>query len=314
MVQLPKKAHQWLWIVLFVLASVLLLAGPLIYISVFLESKVQVLEKASANSIGMTLVHIPAGDFLMSSPHNEIDRAIMEGEQHRVKITKSFHMGVHEVTVGQFEKFVEATGYQTEAEKEGKGSSRLFPDGWKLDPQTNWRNPGWVQSKDYPVVCVSWNDAREFCEWLSKKEGKIYRLPTSAEWEYACRAGTKTPFHYGKTLSSDQANFDGWVPYGKAKQGPKTGRACAVGSYFPNAFGLYDMHGNVWEWCLDGRREYQKVKQPLEDPMGDLSGEYRLLRGGSWNDGGFLCRAALYLYFPPSERINYFGFRVVREQ
>src|SRR5262249_23869893 len=146
------------------------------------------------NSLGMKLVLIPAGEFSMGSPGTDPDARPNEMPIHRVTIAGSFYLGAHEVTVGQFRAFVEATGYRTEAETDGAGGSVPHPGrkGVENDPQSNWLRPGHpvVQVDDEPVVQVSWNDATRFCQWLSEKEGRPYRLPTEAEWEYACRAGT----------------------------------------------------------------------------------------------------------------------------
>jgi formylglycine-generating enzyme required for sulfatase activity len=150
------------------------------------------------------------------------------------------------------------------------------------------------------------------------RAGRTYRLPTEAEWEYACRAGTTTPFHFGVSLSSKQANFDGKRPYGEATKGPTKGKTVKVGSYQPNAWGLYDMHGNVWEWCLDGTRSY--TSNSVEDPEGPepndnvpgLKGfEPATLRGGSWQDGANACRSAVRIAGAPTDLSNNKGIRVV---
>ena len=155
-----------------------------------------------------------------------------------------------------------------------------------------------------------------FCKKLSelpeeKKAGRVYRLPTEAEWEYACRAGTKTAFHYGDSLSSKQANFDGNFPYGGADKGPYLERTAKVGTYAANAFGLYDMHGNVWEWCQDWYTE-----KPLggEDPMVTTAASIRVVRGGSWINFGRCCRSAFRFWFEPGNRYDYLGFRVAAVQ
>ena len=167
--------------------------------------------KNLTNSIGMTLVRIEPGSFLMGSTKEQIDQLMRlfpeskrewfddEQPQHRVDITRPFLLGIHQVTVGQFRRFVEESRHQTEAEKTGKGSFGWDEKrrAWEIDPAKNWRNPGFSQTDDHPVVCVSHNDAVAFCQWLStteKKEGRTYRLPTEAEWEYACRAGTNALF------------------------------------------------------------------------------------------------------------------------
>jgi formylglycine-generating enzyme required for sulfatase activity len=168
------------------------------------------------------------------------------------------------------------------------------------------------------VEDVSWNDAVEFCEQLSempeeKRAGRVYRLPTEAEWEYACRGGASSskPFSFGDSLSSTQANFDGNYPYGGADKGPYLARTTRVGSYEANAFGLYDMHGNVWEWCADWYDQNYYKDSPRNDPKGPATSTSRVLRGGSWLDVGRVCRAAFRYDFEPGDRNFIIGFRVV---
>jgi formylglycine-generating enzyme required for sulfatase activity len=256
------------------------------------------LPKEVTNFIGMKLVLIPAGKFTMGSPEDEKNRSDDE-QQHEVEISKPFYMGVYEVTQGEYEKVMgtnpswfSATGGGKE-KVEGKDTSR------------------------FPVEKVSWNDAVEFCKKLSempeeKRNGPMYRLPTEAEWEYACRGGASVkPFHFGDSLSSTQANFDGNYPYGGADKGPYLERTTRVGSYDANAFGLYDMHGNVWEWCADWYdKDYYKTS-PRKDPPGPATGTYRVLRGGSWGSFGRGCRAAYRSFGGPGYRVSYLGFRVV---
>src|SRR5262249_815230 len=159
----------------------------------------------TSNSIGMRLVPIPAGKFIMGSPPSEPGRRSTDEAQHEITISKPFFMGAYEGKIEQFRGFVGATGYKTPAEKKGTGSDRSVPGkGFQMDPQCTWQNPGWRASDDHPVTCVTWNDAVAFCDWLSKKENALYRLPTEAEWEYACRAGTTTPYHCGATIASPQ--------------------------------------------------------------------------------------------------------------
>src|SRR5262249_52646803 len=148
------------------------------------------------NSLGMKLVLIPASKFLMGSPKDEPDR-LDDEQQHEVEITQPFYLGKHEVTVGQFKVFVKDANYRTEAETDGKGGRAFDGKEFVQKPEFTWKNLHFAQADDHPVVVVSWNDAVAFCVWLSKKEGKTYRLPTEAEWEYACRAGTQSRFHTG---------------------------------------------------------------------------------------------------------------------
>ena len=221
--------------------------------------------KLFTNTLGMTLTLIPSGKFLMGSSDEEIDDILKlnptlkkedfkyEQPQHEVRITQPFYLGVHEVTKGQFAEFVKAQNYQTDAEKDGKGGSGFDnQEQFEVKPEYTWKNFGFTQTDDHPVVNVSWNDAVAFCEWLSKKEGKTYQLPSEAQWEYACRAGTTTPFHFGMVNDGTKANVNGHHPSGTEKEGPFLKGTSRVSSYAVNAFGLYHMHGNVFEWCQDG--------------------------------------------------------------
>src|SRR5262249_6177143 len=192
------------------------------------------------NSVGMRFALIPPGTFWMGSPAKEKDRYGDEGPRHRVTMTKPFYMGVHLVTQTQYRLVMRRN--PSTYKPQGRNSSHVRGQKTEL----------------FPVDSPSWHDAVEFCSRLGsrgeeKKAGRTYRLPTEAEWEYACRGGhaSKAPFHFGYTASSLQANFDGTRPYGEAEQGPRLQRPCRVGSYPPNGFGMYDMHGNLWEWCAD---------------------------------------------------------------
>ena len=261
------------------------------------------------------------GEFQMGSPCSEKEHTDREGLIHPVTISKSFYLGMYEVTVGQFKEFVEATKYATEAERSGKGSFRCCPDekpdGW--DQGCVWRKPGFEQDDSSPVVCVSWNDARAFYKWLSDKEKRTYRLPTEAEWEYACRAGEKTPFHFGDALRGEQANCDGDFPYGTKDPGTYLKRTTRVGSFAPNPWGIYDMHGNVFEWCgtwddwveEDGKCSYSAG--PETDPQGPDNGIRKIKRGGGWHSSPSDCRSARRDSDYPTHPKNDTGFRVVRE-
>ncbi len=147
-----------------------------------------------------------------------------------------------------------------------------------------------------------------------KEAGRSYRLPTEAEWEYACRAGTTTPFHYGKSLSSTQANFNGQYPYGGAAKGKYLQRTTTVGSYQPNAFGLYDMHGNVWEWCADWYDGDYYKNSPRQDPENTKAASFRVIRGGGWYFNGWYCRSADRSRSGPASRFHDLGFRVAAVQ
>jgi formylglycine-generating enzyme required for sulfatase activity len=253
------------------------------------------------NSIGMKLAPIPPGKFLMGSPDNEQGRDPHEGPQHEVVLTRPFYMGVHTVTVGQFKAFVKAKGYRTEAENGGR-ANRLFADGWREDPQANWKNPGFEQTDDHPVACVSWNDAKTFCDWLSDKEGKQYALPTEAQWEYCCRAGSRTKFYFG----DDERALAQYAWY-KANSEMK---AHPVGQKVANPWGLYDMHGNVWQWTADWYAADYYQKSPKEDPPGPSAGEFRVQRGGAWYYDVYCRSAHRFGRNTPSNRSTDFGFRV----
>jgi formylglycine-generating enzyme required for sulfatase activity len=261
--------------------------------------------KCVVNSAGMTLVLIPPGAFLMGSPETDSEARPNELPRHRVAISHAFLLGAHEVTVRQFRAFVEQTGYRTDAESDGEGGSAYDPEREKVvsDPDLNWRRPGYprTQDDDEPVVQVSWNDAMAFCRWLSEREKRPYRLPTEAEWEYACRAGTTTRWYSGD--SPEGLELYAWTP----NSGPATTHR--VGTKQPNAFGLYDMHGNVWEWCLDRFGRYPS--DPETDPTGPLAGKTRVLRGGSWDRKKFRRTTSAYRHdAKPTARSYTYGFRV----
>ena len=242
------------------------------------------------NSIGMKLVLIPPGEFDMGSTQEEVDQLLKEAKEknydawymdrlpaeaprHRVRLTKPFYLGACEVTVGAFRRFVDDTGYKTDAEKDGKGGFGCDEKGvWAQKPEFVWRNPGFTQTDSHPVVNVSWNDAAAFCQWLSRKEGKEYRLPTEAQWEYACRAGSTTRYSFG-----DDATSLGEYAWYAGNSGSKTH---PVGEKKPNAWGLYDMHGNVWEWCADWFAADYYAKSPTNDPVGPDSGASRVVAWG----------------------------------
>jgi len=213
----------------------------------------------------------------MGSPATEEGRSNDEGPQREVTLRKPLYIGICEVTQAQYEA---VTG----------------------------KNPSSFKGNTLPVEQVSWEDAVAFCKALSRKTGKAVRLPTEAEWEYACRAGTTTPFHTGATISTDEANYDGdYTTYGRGHKGVDRQKTLPVGSFAPNAFGLYDMHGNVWEWCDDWYGSYASAK--VVDPPGPTSGAGRVLRGGSWYDDPLVCRSA-YRLRDPGIRASGVGFRV----
>jgi formylglycine-generating enzyme required for sulfatase activity len=289
------------------------------------------------NTIGMKLVLVPEGEFTMGSDESadqlrsanipvpdEID-VEEESPRHRVRITRPFYLGAHEVTVGQFRQFVTAKGYVSEPERDGKGGSGYNAKTKLAEEKSsfNWRSTGFPQSDEHPVVNVTWNDAVAFCQWLSNKEGKQYGLPTEAQWEYACRAGTSSRYSTGDSPASLQeatnardASFKVKFPKVDFAKYPSfnfdDGYAFAapVGQFRPNSFGLYDMTGNVWEWCSDFYdKEYYRTS-PTDDPKGPATGSYRVLRGGGWYDYAVYCRSAYRYWFVPSFRHDGLGFRV----
>ncbi len=274
-------------------------------------------------------VRIPAGEFTMGSPEGEVGRAEAKEfyqkynidyseTQHQVKVSE-FYLCKYAVTVAEFKTFIEESGYQTEAEKEN--SSRIW-DGkeWKDKEGINWRhgvsgNERLPEEYKHPVLHVSWNDAVVYCDWLSKKSCKTFRLPTEAEWEYACRAKTTTPFYTGENLTTDQANYDGNYPYNNNQKGEYRENTVPVDSFLPNARGLYNMHGNVYEWCSDwyGGLYYDecKAKGVVENPAGPETGSRRVLRGGGCRSNARRCRSANRNYDTPGNRNANVGFRLV---
>lgn len=254
--------------------------------------------------------------FTMGSPASEVDRSDDE-IQHQVKVS-DFYLSKYPVTVADFREFVEATRYRTDAEK-GDGSYAWDGKTWEKRSGINWRYgvSGSLRpqsEENHPVLHVSWNDAVAYCDWLSKKSGKKFRLPTEAEWEYACRAGTTTPFNTGENLTTDQANYDGNYPYNNNEKGEYSKNTVAVDSFAPNAWGLYNMHGNVYEWCGDryGGNYYEecKTKGTVENPVGPETGSYRVLRGGDWGSYARGCRSAYRGSYAPGDRSDYVGFRL----
>jgi formylglycine-generating enzyme required for sulfatase activity len=278
------------------------------------------------NTLGMKFALIPAGTFMMGdtlSPE-EMDRKWLgEGGEwykdahpsHRVNITRRFHMGAQDVTRGQFAQFVRESDYRSDAEKEGL--TFALKDGeWGIQEGVSWRNPLFEQTDDHPVVCVSWNDATAFCKWLSEKEDKEYRLPTEAEWEYAARAGSNTTWYWGNDEFGAQGRAkvagegQGWKYFFKGVHYADRFTA-AVGSLTPNAFGLYDLIGNVWNWCTDWYDANYYGSSPTDDPVGPDSGQLRVVRGGSWRDAPWDARSANRGRSAPELRSTNSGFRVV---
>ena len=257
----------------------------------FDRGTLQQLPKKITNSIGMQLVLIPPGDFLMGSPETNL-ASEDSAPQHSVRITKPFFLGVYEVTQTEYEEVMAVR------------PSHFYSNG------VGGEEVEGLDTGRFPVDQVTWGQATEFCRRLSEQPeevaaGRTYRLPTEAEWEYACRAGTTTPYSFGNAITLAQANIS---QLGTDEDAQPLNRTAEVGSYKPNEFGLHDMHGNVWEWCTDYKRNYTHSSQT--DPHGGDS-LYYVIRGGGWDFPAQFCRSdyrkeALAGYV-------YFGFRIVCE-
>jgi sulfatase modifying factor 1 len=253
---------------------------------------------------------------------------------HRVHITHPFYLGQTEVTVGQFRRFVQASGYVPESVADGTGGYGYNPDydasksqrGDAFegrDPRYSWQNPGFAQTETHPVVNITWNDAQALAHWLTAQEGRTYRLPTEAEWEYAARAGTHTRYHSGNAPRSLRAvanTFDAsakpfWPQFAKNALAGNDGFAftAPVASFRPNAWGLYDMHGNAWEWTQDLYGEDYYAHSPANDPKGPEEGNVYVRRGGSWHTWALYARASYRNWNSPQTRYTLVGMRLVME-
>lgn len=285
------------------------------------QFRLEDLPKEVTNKIDMTFVLVLPGKFTMGSGPAEKGRLPDEGPQHEVTLDKPFYLGKYEVTRGQFRRFVQENKYQTEAERSSMGSWGW--DGTKKSFERvvtfNWLNPGFEQADDHPAVCVSWNDAASFCAWLSRIEGKRYSLPTEAEWEYVCRAGSATAYCNGddpallvKVANVADASFRKFGPADLQPIAGDDGYAftAPVGKFSANAWGLHDMHGNAYEWCADlyGAESYRLGNQT--NPPGALTGDRRVIRGGSWFEAS-RCRSAQRACDSPSNHNAFLGFRVL---
>jgi len=239
--------------------------------------------------VTLEMIALAGGTFTMGSPNHELERSSAESPQHSVTV-QPFCMGKFAVTQAQW-----------------RAVAALSKVNVDLDP-----DPSYFKGADCPAEKVSWNEAVEFCDRLSQKTGKKYRLPSEAEWEYACRAGTTTPFNCGETIVTDLANYDGSYVYGSGTKGVCRRETKTIGSFPPNAFGLYEMHGNVWEWCADHWHEtYEGAPKDGTAWVTGGDSDLRSLRGGSWGNYPRYCRSASRLNLRPDERILDVGFRVV---
>jgi len=267
----------------------------------------------TTNSLGMELVLIPPGEFEIGSAKKQ------------VTLTEPYYMGKHEVTVGQFRKFADATGYKTDAEREGHNcwGFNMEVGNFRAGSQYAWRSPGFPQGDDHPVINVSWNDAVAFCDWLSGEEGRTYRLPTECQWEHACRAGTTTRWSHGDA-EEELRQVANVVDASFKQKYPAAGPAnwalpwddgypftAPVGRFLPNAFGLFDMHGNVTEWCRDWYEKDYYERPVAADPTGPSFGLQRVRRGGGWDYDAAGCASSRRRADMPSKPTG--GFRVVRQ-
>ena len=242
------------------------------------------------NSIGQNYKIISIGTFTKGSPKFELER-YQDENQLKISVNKTFHMGVFLVTRGEYELFVQETNHKSD---------------------NRWKDPGFFQDNRHPVVNVSWKDANAFANWLNyltkeREAGRSYRLPTEAEWEFAARGGSNTPFYTGNSLNTDQANFDGNFPYSDGNKGIYRRGTVPVGSFPANPFGLYDMAGNAWQWCADLYDSQTEKENNSEDDL------RRVTKGGCWLNSAGRCRSASRLGVYPASRYYTIGFRLVLE-
>ncbi len=286
-----------------------------------------------------TWATIPSGKFMMGGqvPAEQVARDFEaygrpaeyfsdEYPQHLVEITKPFMMSTTEITVGQFRQFITESGYKPESEADGTGAWGYDKAQGKCrgrDPKFSWADAGYPQTDDFPVVNVTHDDCRAYCKWLSNKLGRLVRLPTEAEWEYACRGGTSSYYWMGndtaklieqaRTLQPSQDSIRHAVQDLQIAEDSSITFPVAVGSFKPNPFGLYDMHGNAWEWTADWHDENYYANSPVKDPQGPIQGEVRVRRGGGWNTFPLWARASFRNWNSPDSRCVNLGFRVVAE-
>jgi formylglycine-generating enzyme required for sulfatase activity len=255
------------------------------------------------NSLGMQLLLIPPGEFMMGTPPHAGPPGNTNEQYHRVRITRPFYLGVFAVTQAEYEKLM--GGNPSAFSRFGRDRAKVAG----------------LDTSRFPVESVTWDETQEFCQKLGKQEGKTYALPTEAQWEYACRAGTTTPFYFGQHCDSTFANCEGSDNYSVAPApGSYLERTTTVGSYKPNAFGLYDMIGNVSQWCADWRSDDYYIKSPVDDPPGPAVGRpaqpgldpVRVVRGTNWF-GPPMTAAFRNTYYPSTLPTEVVGFRVVQQ-
>lgn len=303
---------------------------------------------AAIDTLGISFVQVPMGEFSMGSNESVeslavaypgLERSRFEGLSdeapvHRVRITKPFEMSRYEITVSQFRAFLERSGHVPESIADGTGG---YGYNASHDPETSgrgdafegrlprysWQNAGFAQGDDHPVVNVTWNDAVALAGWLSHQEGRTYRLPTEAEWEYACRAGGKDRYQHGNDPAGlirvgntfDEDSAVNWPALRDRAVPGRDGHAftAPVGSYAPNAFGLFDLHGNVWEWVSDWYGEHYYAQSPENDPVGPMDGAVKVRRGGSWHSWPLYTRCSFRNWNSTQTRYTLVGIRLVRE-
>jgi formylglycine-generating enzyme required for sulfatase activity len=262
-----------------------------------------------AEGVALTMLRIPAGSFEMGARETEAESSNRERPVHRVTLGE-FLLAQTPITQTQWR----AVAQWQRLEQEDR---ELWPVSLDPDPVTKLKDPEPFQAEQRPVVNVSWHDAMAFCQRLRLRTGKNYTLPSEAQWEYACRAGTTTPFHWGATISTELANYDGRGVYGDGDKGEYRRRRVDVASYPANPWGLHDMHGNVWEWCADNWHD--NYIEALKDGRAWIDEEakendekikIRLLRGGSWGSPPAFCRSAARLERQQDARSNSIGFRI----
>jgi len=302
----------------------------------------------ATDTLGIAFVRVPMGQFAMGSDESPealaaaypgLDRSRFEGltdeaPVHTVRITRPFEMSRHEVTVGQFRAFLQRSGHVPESIADGTGgygfnaaydpTKTARGDAFEgRSPTYSWQNPGFRQGDDHPVVNVTWNDAVALAKWLSGQEGRRYRLPTEAEWEYACRAGSTGRYQHGNdpagltrvgnTFDADTAVH--WPKWASQATPGHDGHpfTAPVGSFAPNAFGLFDLHGNVWEWVSDWYGEDYYARSPTDDPTGPADGPVKVRRGGSWHTWPFYSRCSFRNWNTVETRYTLVGIRLVRD-
>lgn len=335
------------WIFISLIATLLTIVISMSFV-VGLKALKSSQKRRLVDSMGIEFVLIPAGEFQMGSEESVADliarypnvdpkRLEVFGDEapvHRVQITRDFYLGTHEVTLGQFKAFLRESGYVAQSIAEHSGAYGYSAEHDANRPEDvdafdecktrySYADPGWPQSDNHPVVNISWNDAQALVAWLSQKEGVRYRLPTEAEWEYACRAGASTQYAFGNDPEATVKHgnvFDlDATPFWKrwlndAAQGhdgfPFT---APVGNYPPNAFGIHDMTGNVWEWVSDWYGEDYYAKSPPKDPQGPASGTKKIRRGGSFHTWPIYARCGFRNWITPSSRYTLIGMRLLRE-